>query len=83
MLYDRIYRMDVIAFANFVGAGASGFVGNLYLPAGFSSKPIDAARGSPQYSTASSEDHAQGHRQVCFPGDFRAKSLFTQTPAPS
>jgi hypothetical protein len=24
-----------IAFANFVGAGASGFVGNLYLPAGF------------------------------------------------
>jgi hypothetical protein len=24
-----------IAFANFVGAGAGGFVGNLYLPAGF------------------------------------------------
>jgi hypothetical protein len=24
-----------VAFANFVGAGASGFVGNLYLPAGF------------------------------------------------
>ena len=24
-----------IAFANFVGAGASGFVGNLYLPASF------------------------------------------------
>jgi hypothetical protein len=27
-----------IAFANFVGAGASGFVGNLYLPAGFNDR---------------------------------------------